>query len=76
MVIPLPKGLQFAVPVEWLREMNRNPRRPAMSDQLYVIHSVVSLSFLTLAALGAWSLVWREVSSKHKHQQTKGGRKP
>jgi ABC-type uncharacterized transport system permease subunit len=42
-----------------------------MSDQLYVIHSVVSLSFLTLAALGAWSLVWREVRYKHKQQQTK-----
>jgi hypothetical protein len=46
-----------------------------MNDSLYVIHSVVSLSFLTLAALGAWSLVWREVSNKHKQQQQKGGRK-
>lgn len=39
-----------------------------MSDPLYVIHAIVSASFLTLATLGAWSLVWREARSKHKNQ--------
>lgn len=42
-----------------------------MSDTLYAIHTLFAASFLTLATLGAWSLVWREARSKHKSQQQK-----
>lgn len=39
-----------------------------MNDTLYAVHTIVSASFLTLATLGAWSLVWREARSKHNNQ--------
>ena len=46
-----------------------------MNDTLYAIHTLVTASFLTLATLGAWSLVWREARSKHKSQH-KNRRQP